>query len=115
MQAIRRANLQKNINFDKEKAEKFFQRKEMNQYPKGQEGNMLRCLARDSTRHVAFNPANIYLFKINNRKTNKRCGICSKLTIKTHQKYATDIVLVSLLLTLNVFHTFFKCFQCFCC
>ena len=27
--------------------------------------------------------ANIYLFKVNNRNTRKRCKICSKLTIKT--------------------------------
>ena len=26
-------------------------------------------------------PANIYLFKVNNRNTRKRCEICSKLTI----------------------------------
>ena len=30
------------------------------------------------------NPANIYLFKANNRNARKRCEICSKLTIKTH-------------------------------
>ena len=28
-------------------------------------------------------PANIYLFKVNNRNITKRCEICSKLTIKT--------------------------------
>ena len=28
-------------------------------------------------------PVNIYLFKVNNRNTRKRCEICSKLTIKT--------------------------------
>ena len=28
-------------------------------------------------------PANIYLFKGNNRITRKRCQICSKLTLKT--------------------------------
>ena len=28
------------------------------------------------------NQANIYLFKVNNRNTRKRCEICSKLTIK---------------------------------
>ena len=28
-------------------------------------------------------PANIYLFKVNNRNSRKRCEICSKLTIKT--------------------------------
>ena len=29
------------------------------------------------------NPTNIYLFKVNDRNTRKRCEICSKLTIKT--------------------------------
>ena len=31
-------------------------------------------------------PANIYLFKVNNRNTRKRCCICSKLTIKTPER-----------------------------
>ena len=31
-------------------------------------------------------PANIYIFKVNNRKTSKRCLICSKLTIKTRDR-----------------------------
>ena len=31
-------------------------------------------------------PCNIYLFKFNNRNTRKRCGICSKLTIKTPER-----------------------------
>ena len=30
-----------------------------------------------------LNPANSYLFKVNNLNTRKRCEICSKLTIKT--------------------------------
>ena len=29
-----------------------------------------------------YNPANIYMFKFNNRNTRKRCEICSKVTIK---------------------------------
>ena len=33
--------------------------------------------------NTSYNPANIYLFKINNRNTRKRSEICSKLTIKT--------------------------------
>ena len=37
-----------------------------------------------------------YMFKVNNRNTRKRCEICSKLTIK---------IVVSLLLTSNIFHT----------
>ena len=29
-------------------------------------------------------PANIYLFKFNNRNTKKRCEVCSKLTVTVH-------------------------------
>ena len=60
-------------------------------------------------------PANIELFKNNNRKTRKRCEICSKLTIKTPQRckcrrsgisfvnfeHISQLFLVVLLLTLN--------------
>ena len=38
------------------------------------------------------NPANIHLFKFNNRNTRKRCKMCSE---------------VFLFLTLNLFYTFF--------
>ena len=31
-------------------------------------------------------PANIYLFKVNNRNSRKRCEICSKLLIKTIER-----------------------------
>ena len=31
-------------------------------------------------------PANVYLFKVNNRNIRKRCGICLKLTIKTPER-----------------------------
>ena len=31
-------------------------------------------------------PANIYLFKISNRNSRKRCRVCSKLTIKTPER-----------------------------
>ena len=60
-------------------------------------------------------PANIYLLKVNNRNTGKRCEICSKLTKKTlerHQwhgsgvfivtfEYISHLFLVFLLFTLN--------------
>ena len=53
---------------------------------------------------MIINPAKIYLFKINNRSTRKRCEICSKLTIETlgrrHWRCS------------NIFHTFFWCFYC---
>ena len=31
-------------------------------------------------------PAGIYLLKVNNRNTRKRCEICPKLTIKTPER-----------------------------
>ena len=34
-------------------------------------------------------PANIYLFKVNNRNNRKRCEACSKLTIKTPESYVS--------------------------
>ena len=62
------------------------------------------------------NPASIYLLKINNRNTRKRCKICSKSTIKTPERRhwhcsgvfivnferISHLVLVLLLLTLNM-------------
>ena len=48
-------------------------------------------------------PANICLFKFNNRNTRRKCEISSKLaTSRRH----SDL----LLLTLSKFHTFFQCF-----
>ena len=54
-------------------------------------------------------PANIYLFKILNRNTTKRCEICSKLTFKTPER-RLDVVLLFLLLALNIFYTFYQSF-----
>ena len=34
----------------------------------------------------ATRPANIYLLKVNNRNTSKRCEICLKLTVKTPER-----------------------------
>ena len=48
-------------------------------------------------------PVGIYAFKVNNRNTRTRFEICSKLTIKTSERRH----LVSLLLTLNIFHALF--------
>ena len=45
-------------------------------------------------RHI---PANIYLFKINNKSTRKRCEICSKLTIKTLERRQRRQMLVGIL------------------
>ena len=51
-------------------------------------------------------PANIYLFKFNNRNGRNRCEICSKLTLKTPY----DVVMIFLLITLNIFHITFLVF-----
>ena len=56
-----------------------------------------------------FYLANIYLFKVNNRNSRKRCEICSKLTLKTTEwrhvfvnfQHISHLFLVSLLFTLN--------------
>ena len=48
---------------------------------------------------IVTNPAGNYMLKVNNRNTRTRCEICSNLTLKTQN------VLVSLLLTLNIFYT----------
>ena len=45
------------------------------------------------------------LFKVNNRNTRKQCEIRSKLMIKTAE-WRRDIILIFLLLTLHIFHTF---------
>ena len=34
----------------------------------------------------SIHPANIYLFKVNNRNTGKRSKVCSTLTIKTLER-----------------------------
>ena len=45
-----------------------------------------------------------YTFQVNSRNTWTRCEIFSKLT-KRHQNNVNNVVLASLLLTLNIFHT----------
>ena len=76
--------------------------------------------------NLKANPANIYLFKVNNRNTRKRCEIRSKLTIIAPERrhcrcsgvfiinfgHISHLFLVFLLLILNIFHTFFQCFCC---
>ena len=49
----------------------------------------------------------IYLFIISNGNTRTMCEICSDLT----KKDTNNVVLVSLLLTLNTFHILFWCFH----
>ena len=35
---------------------------------------------------LSYNPAGIYLFKVNNRNTRAKCETCSELTIKTPEQ-----------------------------
>ena len=53
-------------------------------------------------------PTGIYLFKVNNGNDRAICEIYSELRIETPD-YVIDIVLLSLLLTLNIFHRLFWC------
>ena len=55
-------------------------------------------------------PAGNYTFKVNNRDSRKRC-ISSKSTWR-HQNDANSVVLVSLLSTLDIFHTLSQHFYC---
>ena len=70
------------------------------------------------------NIVNNYMLKVNNENTRKRCETCSKLTIKTLELFlyplktsenqglysaGIESVLVSLLSTFDIFHTFFLC------
>ena len=36
---------------------------------------------------MIYLPANIYLFKFNNKNTGKKCEICSKLTLKIPERF----------------------------
>ena len=46
-----------------------------------------KCFIANYNHHANAIPANIYLFKINNRNIRKRCEICSKLTIKPPERH----------------------------
>ena len=50
-----------------------------------------------------YNLSSINLFKVYNKNTKTICEICLKLTIKTQA--VNDVVVVSLLLPVNRFHT----------
>ena len=52
-----------------------------------------------------INPVGNYMLKVNNRNTKTMCEICSKLTIQTPELRSIGVVLMSLLLTLNIFYT----------
>ena len=44
--------------------------------------------------HLLEYPAIIYLFKLNNKNTTKRCEICSKLTIKHQKKRRSSVFII---------------------
>ena len=68
----------------------------------------------------SYDPAGVYMFKVNNRNTRTRREICLKITIKTQEQshcrrsgvfivnfeHISNIVLVFLLLTLKETQTF---------
>ena len=68
-------------------------------------------------------PLNIYLFKVNNRNTRKRCEIYLMLTIKAPERRHWNLFLIKkeipmmsfwrLFLILNIFHTSFYWFYCY--
>ena len=63
----------------------FLQSKEPDSYISNYSGLRIRLnyfLFCNPKAHVYTIPAEIYLLKVNNRKTRTRCEICSKLTIK---------------------------------
>ena len=57
-------------------------------------------------------PPSNYMLKVTNRNARTKCEICSKLPKTKHQSDTTGIVLGSLLITWNIFHTLFWCFCC---
>ena len=59
---------------------------------------------KNSVRLLKSYIAGIYLPIVNSRNSRTRCEVRSKLTIKTHQKDAADVFLVSLFLALNIFN-----------
>ena len=67
--------------------------------------------SRNKSLGISTFPAGNYMPKVNDRNF-RRCETCPKLTIKTRTTPLKSIVLLSLLLTLNMFHTFFNCFYC---
>ena len=61
--------------------------------------------------HLKYNQAGIYLFKINSGNTSTILEIYTKSNNKSNRTTLFDVILVSLLFTLNTFHTLFSCFH----
>ena len=65
--------------------------------------------------YVPF-PASNYMFKVSNRNIRKRYKNAKQLWYSDAFRWygkRPDVFLVSLLLTLNIFHTLFYCFYCY--
>ena len=54
--------------------------------PAGMYLTNLESMPPTNSNEIIASPANIYLFKFSNRNVRARCGICSKLTIKTPER-----------------------------
>ena len=64
------------------------------------------CISFPKHATAALYPENIYLFQVNKKSNIKGYEISPKPKIQT-KKDAIDVVLMFLLLTLNIFDTFF--------
>ena len=53
------------------------------------------------------NPASIYLIKVYDRETRKRCDVCSSIIKYRQQFEAIDTILASFSLILTIFHNLF--------
>ena len=65
-----------------------------------------KCFIANYNHYANTIPANIYLFKINNRKIRKRCETCSKLTIKPLGRCRSGVFLVNVKQTSQIFLVF---------
>lgn len=60
---------------------------------------------------LTVNPADIFLFQVYSRSTIAMYEICVKIIKAPNQKYINEVVLVSLLFTLDSFLKVFWCFS----
>ena len=67
-----------------EKMARFFNISENRFFYQNTSFHLPQCLLYENKK-ISY-PANIYLFKVNNKNTRKRCKIRSKLTIKTPER-----------------------------
>ena len=70
---------------------------------------------RQNSKYAFYLQANIYLFKVNNRKTRKGSQICSNENNENTRTRTTsirhpDVFIITV--TLNIFDTLLLCFYC---